>query len=73
MKIKIVGRTEMYLAPEGCEETVYDIYYGITGIPATWPFHTKWKIMAAGLSEEEMYSWVKSNYLSRYTNIIIKV
>ena len=25
------------------EELVYDIYVGFTGIPTTFPFHTKWK------------------------------
>lgn len=73
MKIRIIGRTEMHLAPEGCEETVWDIYYGFTGLPSTWPFHTKWKIMAAGLSKEEMHKWVERLCLGSYTKIIIKV
>ena len=39
------------------EELVYDIYVGFTGIPTTFPFHTKWKIDEAGLSKEELLEW----------------
>ena len=53
MKIKVIRRFERFLAPEGCEEEVYDIYHGFTGLPMTWPFHTKWVIDKAGVSREE--------------------
>lgn len=72
MKIKIVGRTEMHLAPEGCEETIYDIYYGFVGFPTTWPFRTKWKIDKAGLSKEELVEWFEKNACG-YNKIIIKL
>ena len=52
MKIKIKSRIEMHLAPEGCEETLYDVYYGFTGIPTTFPFCTKWKLDKAGLTKK---------------------
>ena len=72
MKIKIVSRIEMYLAPEGCEETIYDVYYGFTGLPTTWPFCTKWKIDKAGLTKDELLEWFKTNCLG-YRNITIKL
>lgn len=53
MKMKIVRRWGRYSVLEGCEEVVYDIYRGFTGLPATWPFHTKWIIEKSGLSEDE--------------------
>lgn len=72
MKIKIQARKEMHLAPKGCEETIYDIYYGFTGLPSTCPFHTKWKIDKAGLSKEELVEWFKKNVCG-YSKIIIKL
>lgn len=72
MKIKIVSRIEMHLAPEGCEETIYDVYYGFTGLPTTWPFCTKWKIDKAGLTKDELLEWFKKSCLG-YRNITIKL
>lgn len=72
MKIKIQARKEMYLAPEGCEETIYDIYYGFTGIPTTFPFCTKWKISNAGLTKKELVEWFEKNACG-YSKIIIKL
>lgn len=72
MKIKIVSRIEMHLAPEGCEETVYDVYVGFTGLPTTWPFHTKWVIDKAGLTKEELLKWLENIALG-YQKVIIKL
>ena len=62
----------MHLAPEGCEKTVFDIYYGFTGLPTTWPFHTKWKIDKAGLTKKELVEWFEKNACG-YRKIIIKL
>lgn len=72
MKIKIQARKEMHLAPEGCEETIYDVYYGFTGIPTTFPFCTKWKIGNAGLTKKELIEWFEKNACG-YSKIIIKL
>jgi hypothetical protein len=72
MKIKVIRRFERFLAPEGCEEEVYDIYYGFTGLPTTFPFCTKWKIDKAGLLKEELLEWFKKNACG-YRKIIIKL
>lgn len=72
MKIKIQARKEMHLASEGCEETIYDVYYGFTGIPTTFPFCTKWKIDKAGLTKEELVEWFEKNACG-YGKIIIKL
>lgn len=72
MKIKIKSRIEMHLAPEGCEETLYDVYYGFTGIPTTFPFCTKWKLDKAGLTKKELLEWFKKNACV-YQKIIIKL
>lgn len=62
----------MHLAIEGCEETLYDVYYGFTGIPATFPFCTKWKISNAGLTKKELVEWFEKNACG-YRKIIIKL
>jgi len=54
------------------EETVYDIYFGFTGIPTTFPFHTKWKIYKAGLTKEEVLEWFEKTALG-YQEVIIKL
>lgn len=72
MKIKIKSRIEMHLAPEGCEETLYDVYYGFTGIPTTFPFCTKWKLDKAGLTKKELLEWFEKNACV-YQKIIIKL
>ena len=57
MKIKIVSRmSELPMTDK--EELVYDIYVGFTGIPTTFPFHTKWKIDKVGLTKEEFQELV---------------
>lgn len=73
MKIKIVRRFELYLAPEGCEDEVYDIYHGFTGLPHTLPFCTKWDIAQAGLSREETLNYVSKYILDMNPNVIIKL
>lgn len=56
MKIKIVSRiSELPMTDK--EELVYDVYFGFTGIPTTFPFHTKWKIDKASLTKEELLEW----------------
>ena len=72
MKIKIQARKEIHLAPEGSEETLYDVYYGFTGIPTTFQFCTKWKIDKAGLTKEELVKWLEKNVCG-YGKIIIKL
>ena len=72
MKIKIESRIEMHLAPEGCEETLYDVYYGFTGLPTTFPFCTKWKIDKAGLTKKELLEWFEKSACV-YRKIIIKL
>lgn len=54
------------------EELVYDIYVGFTGIPTTFPFHTKWKIYEAGLTKEELLKWFEKKALG-YRKVIIKL
>lgn len=51
MKIKVVR----------VAEDEYNIYHGFTGIPFTFPFHTKWMIDKEGLTKQEA-----SKYISRY-------
>lgn len=72
MKIKIISRTENHLAPEGCEETLYDVYAGFTGLPTTWPFCTKWVLYMAGLTKEELLKRLEKIAL-RNQKIIIKL
>ena len=54
------------------EELVYDIYVGFTGIPTTFPFHTKWKIDKVGLNKEELLEWFEKNALV-YQEVVIKI
>lgn len=54
------------------EELVYDIYVGFTGIPTTFPFHTKWKIDEIGLTKEELFKWFEKTALG-YREVIIKL
>ena len=61
MKVKIESR-------EGHDgETLYDIYYGFTGIPTTFPFCTKWV-----LDKECVGLWFEKNACG-YRKIIIKL
>ena len=62
MKIKIVSRMSE-LPMTNKEELVYDIYVGFTGIPTTFPFHTKWKIDETGLTKEELLEWFEKMLL----------
>lgn len=71
MKIKIVGRWK-YLPMDDMDEIVYDIYYGFSGLPATFPFCTKWKLDKAGLTEDELLKWFKIQ-ANAYQEIIIKL
>lgn len=71
MKIKIVSRwSELPMTDK--EELVYDIYFGFTGIPTTFPFCTKWKIGKAGLTKEELLEWFEKTALG-YQKVIIKL
>ena len=71
MKIKIVSRiSELPMTDK--EELVYDVYVGFTGIPTTFPFHTKWKIYKAGLTKEELLEWLEKITL-RYQEVVIKL
>ena len=71
MKIKIVSRmSELPMTDK--EELVYDIYFGFTGLPTTFPFHTKWKIYKAGLTKEELLEWFEKNALG-YQEVVIKL
>lgn len=71
MKIKIVSRiSELPMTDK--EELVYDVYFGFTGIPTTFPFHTKWKIGKAGLTKEELLEWLGKINL-RYQEVVIKL
>ena len=71
MKIKIVSRmSELPMTDK--EELVYDIYVGFTGIPTTFPFHTKWKIDKVGLNKEELLEWFEKNALV-YQEVVIKI
>ena len=71
MKIKIVSRiSELPMTDK--EELVYDIYVGFTGIPITFPFHTKWEIDKAGLTKKELLEWFEKTALG-YQDIIIKL
>ena len=71
MKIKIVSRmSELPMTDK--EELVYDIYVGFTGIPTTFPFHTKWKIDKVGLTKEEVLEWFEKNALV-YQEVVIKI
>ena len=54
------------------DELVYDIYHGFTGIPATLPFSTKWKIDKAGLTKKELLEWFEKNACV-YQKVIIKL
>jgi hypothetical protein len=72
MKIKIVGRYRQISVKDPddtsksirSEEYVYDIYHGFTGLPMTFPFHTKW-VLEKTLREHEMIDYLirlKINY-----------
>ena len=72
MKIKIVGRiSKLPMTYE--EKLVYDVYVGFTGIPTTFPFHTKWKIDKAGLTKEEFLEWFEKIALGYYQEVVIKL
>lgn len=71
MKIKIVGRWSN-LPMTDIDEIVYDIYYGFSGLPATFPFCTKWKIDKAGLTKDELLKWFEKTALG-YQEVIIKL
>ena len=71
MKIKIVSRiSELPMTDK--EELVYDVYVGFTGIPTTFPFHTKWKIYKVGLTKEELLEWFEKIALGYYQDVVIK-
>ena len=72
MKIKIVSSiSELPMTDK--EELVYDIYFGFTGIPITFPFHTKWKICKAGLTKEELLEWFEKIALDYEQEVVIKL
>lgn len=71
MKIKIVSRiSELPMTDK--KERVYDIYVGFTGIPTTFPFHTKWKIDKACLTKEELFEWFEKIDLYYEQKVVIK-
>lgn len=71
MKIKIVGRwSNLPMTDFG--EIVYDIYYGFSGLPATLPFCTKWKLDKSGLTKDEILKWFEKSALG-YQEVIIKL
>ena len=70
LKVKIESRWSN-LPMTDIDEIVYDIYYGFTGMPTTFPFCTKWKIDKAGLTKEELLKWFEKNALA-YQDVIIK-
>lgn len=72
MKIKIVSRISE-LPMTNKEELVYDVYVGFTGIPITFPFHTKWKICKAGLTKEELLEWFEKIALGYCQEVVIKL
>lgn len=55
MKIKVIPRWEHYMAPEGCETKLYDVYHGFTW----FFFFTKWKLDRAGLSRIELNCYIE--------------
>jgi hypothetical protein len=58
MKIKIVRKRLIVNWGEGEEET-YDVYHGFTGWPLSWnPFHTRWVLDKAGMSENELMKYM---------------
>ena len=69
LKIKIVSRWSN-LPMTNIDDLVYDIYYGFTGLPSTFPFCTKWKIGKAGVSKGELIKWFETTSCN-YSNIII--
>ena len=72
MKIKIVSRiSELPMTDK--KERVYDVYFGFTGIPITFPFHTKWKICKAGLTKEELFEWFEKIALDYEQEVVIKL
>ena len=71
MKIKVEKRTiEIPMCDE--IEDVYDIYCGFTGIPSTWPFHTKWVLYKASLSKEEALKSIGRIILDSTPKVIIE-
>ena len=71
MKIKITGRWSN-LPMTDKDELVYDISYGFTGLPTTFPFCTKWKIGKAGLTKKELLEWFEETACG-YQKVIIKL
>ena len=72
MKIKIVSRiSELPMTDK--EELVYDVYVGFTGIPTTFPFHTKWKIYKTCLTKKELLEWFEKIALGYYQDVVIKL
>lgn len=74
-KIKIVRRMlEVSQITPPTEEpiVVYDVYYGYTGIPSTWPLMTKWKIEMSGLNKNDMLRYM-SPYLTNFGKVKIIV
>ena len=72
MKIKIVSRiSELPMTDE--EKLVYDVYVGVSGIPSTFPCHTKWKRDRAGLTKEELLEWFEKIALGYYQEVVIKL
>ena len=72
MKIKIVSRISEHPMTDK-EELVYDVYVGFTGIPTTFPFHTKWKIDKAGLTKEELLELFEKINLYYKQEVVIKL
>ena len=57
MKIKVVR----------VAEDVYNIYHGFTGLPFTFPFHTKWVIDRERVTMQEASEYI-NRFALCYTN-----
>ena len=64
-KIKIVRREFFH---DGCYYSRYYTFVGFTGMPATFPFMTKWKADEVGLDEDGLL-----RYMQHYLTTVGKV
>lgn len=69
MKIKIIPRWEKYMAQEGCEQILYDVYHGFNFLG----FFTKWKLDKSGLDGKEMEKYLQPYLFGYSPNIVSKI
>lgn len=50
----------------------YNAYHGFTGLPHTYPFHTKWVLDKEGMNNIEMLEYV-SRFLVFGTEVIFRI